>query len=39
MTDYPDALSIAIFGPGDIRYTCPHCGRGTNGPPPVINEE
>jgi uncharacterized protein YciI len=34
-----DALSIAIFGPGDIRYTCPHCGCGTNGPPPEFSEE
>jgi GTP cyclohydrolase III len=26
----PDnARTIAIFGPGDIRYTCPRCGHGT----------
>jgi hypothetical protein len=34
-----DARTIAIFGPGDVRYTCPRCGHGTDGPPPMINEE
>jgi hypothetical protein len=34
-----DALSITILGPGDVRYTCPKCGHGTDGPPPILNEE
>jgi hypothetical protein len=34
-----EAGSITIFGPGDVRYTCPRCGHGTNGLSPLINEE
>jgi hypothetical protein len=34
-----DARTIAIFGPGDVRYTCHRCGHGTNGPSPIDSEE
>jgi hypothetical protein len=34
-----EAGIITIFGPGEARYTCPRCGRGTDGPPPTINED
>jgi hypothetical protein len=34
-----DARTIAIFGPDDVRYTCHRCGHGTDGPPPILNEE
>jgi hypothetical protein len=34
-----DAGSITIFGPDEVRYTCPRCGHGTNGPSPLINED
>jgi rRNA maturation protein Nop10 len=34
-----EARTIAIFGPSEIRYTCPQCGHGTDGPPPVGNDE
>jgi hypothetical protein len=34
-----EAGSITIFGPGEVWYTCPRCGHGTNGLSPLINEE
>jgi uncharacterized C2H2 Zn-finger protein len=34
-----EAGIITIYGPGEARYTCPRCGRGTDGPPPAFNEE
>jgi hypothetical protein len=34
-----EAGTITIFGPGEARYTCPRCGHGTDGPPPVLNRE
>jgi Zn finger protein HypA/HybF involved in hydrogenase expression len=34
-----EAQMIAIFGSGEIRYTCPRCGHGTDGPPPILNEK
>jgi hypothetical protein len=34
-----EARTIAIFGPSDVRYTCHRCGHGTDGPPPILNEE
>jgi hypothetical protein len=33
-----EARTIAIFGPGKVRYTCPRCSHGTDGPPPIINK-
>jgi DNA-directed RNA polymerase subunit M/transcription elongation factor TFIIS len=34
-----EAQTITIFGPGEVWYTCPRCGHGTNGPSPLINED
>jgi DNA-directed RNA polymerase subunit RPC12/RpoP len=34
-----EARTIVISGPGEARYTCPWCGHGTDGLPPVFNEE
>jgi hypothetical protein len=34
-----EAQTIRIFGPGEVWYTCPRCGHGTNGPSPLINED
>jgi predicted RNA-binding Zn-ribbon protein involved in translation (DUF1610 family) len=34
-----EARTIAIFGPDDARYTCPRCGHGTDGPPPIPNSK
>jgi hypothetical protein len=34
-----EAGTITTFGPGEVWYTCPRCGHGTNGPSPLINEE
>jgi hypothetical protein len=34
-----DARTIAIFGPSEVRYTCPTCGHGTDGPPPILSKE
>jgi hypothetical protein len=34
-----EAGIITIYGPGKARYTCPRCGHGTDGPPPVFSGE
>jgi hypothetical protein len=34
-----DARSIAIFGPGEARYTCPRCEHGMDGLPPMVGEK
>jgi hypothetical protein len=34
-----EAQTITIFGPGEVWYTCPRCGHGTNGLSPLINKD
>jgi hypothetical protein len=34
-----EAQSIVISGPDVAYYTCPRCGRGTDGPPPIPNNK
>ena len=34
-----EAGIITISGPDVARYTCPTCGHGTDGPPPILSEE
>jgi hypothetical protein len=34
-----EARRVVIAGPDVAHYTCPRCGHGTDGPPPIPNQE
>ena len=34
-----EARTVVISGPDVARYTCPRCGHGTDGPPPILDTE